>query len=933
MIHLKTILFTPLLLCLCVASYAQTGLLKGRLLNAGSGGPAADVQVAIPALKMLTSTSGLGEYTLSPIPYGNYTVVIGGAATVRDTFRVSIQGAVTDMGDRNVSFNESSALAQQETLMPIITLDAESLTMSDEEGIGGQNVSGLLTGSRDPFINTIAYTFGSYRFQPRGYDRNQQEVLINGVSMNDVETGDAYWSQWGGLNDVFRGRSQTYGLAPSEFAFGGINGTVFFDATAAGQRKQTRATYSLGNRNYRNRVMLTHSTGLMQNGWAFSLSATKRWAEEGYIPGTFYDGYSYFAAVSKKFNSKSMLHLTVFGAPTRRGKMSPTTQEAYDLAGSNYYNPNWGYQNGKKRNSRIADVHQPVGMLSYDYTPNSRTRWQTSVSYQFGKNKGSVLDWYNGENPKPDYYRYMPSYFASDSSSKDPDDARFLQQQQVDWDALYQANFANFETQYDVDGIAGNNVSGRRSVYVLSSYVDDIKKGVISSSLQQVLDDHITLHAGVRFIDQRTETYRQLDDLLGGDYYVNLNQFALTTKQTGLNMNQYDLNTPNRIVKEGDRYGFNYIQHFQKGWGYLQTTATYNKVDFFLSGMAGFNSFDREGLYRNGLFPNNSFGRSTRQNFIIYGVKGGATYKINGRNYLFANAGLSADAPTFDNTFLSPRTRNTTIDNPQVQIAKTIEGGYLMRAPRLNIRAVGYATRIDHATSIKTFYEDYIAYRTLVNYVTEDISMQYTGAELAVNTQLTPEWAVTAVAALGQAFYTNNPEVSVIRDNDTAGVPAFHTVYLRNYNLAAGPQTAASLAVNYRSPKYWYASLTGSFYDNNYVDINHDRRTIQATEALTPGTEIYNQVLEQQKLPAAFSLDLFAGTSILLNKYIKNGIPQRTFLYINLSVNNILDNKKIITGGFEQSRYDFTESNVDKFPPKYFYAYGRNFALNLSLKF
>lgn len=930
--QLKTRLLTPLLVCLCAASYAQTGLLKGRVMNAGTGAPAADVPVAIPSLKMLTASGGLGEYSLSPIPYGDYTVVIGGAGTLRDTFRVTINQPVTDMGDRNVAVNEASAVAQQQELLPLISLDAEALSM-DEESVGGQNVSGLLTGSRDPFINTIAYTFGSYRFQPRGYARNQQEVLINGVPMNDVESGDAYWSQWGGLNDVFRGRSQTYGLAPSEFGFGGINGTVFFDATAAAQRKQVRGTFSIANRSYRNRAMLTWNTGMMQNGWAFSLSASRRWATEGYVPGTFYDGYSYFAAVSKKLNSKSMLHLTAFGAPNRRGKMSPAVQEAYDLAGTNFYNPNWGYQDGKKRNSRIGQIHQPVGILTYDYNPSDKTRWQTSVSYQFGKNKNSVLDWYNGDNPSPVYYRYLPSYYASDSSSKNPLDARFLQQQQIDWDGLYQANFSNYETQMNVNGIAGNNVYGRRSVYVISNYVDDVKKGVFSSSLQQVLDDHITLHAGVRFIDQRTETYRELEDLLGGDYYVNLNQFAISNTQIGQNINQYDLNTPNRLIKEGDRYGFNYIQHFQKGWGYLQTTATYNKVDFFLSGMAGFNSFDREGLYRSGLFPNNSFGKSERQNFLIYGLKGGATYKINGRNYLFVNAGLNADAPTFDNTFISPRTRNTTIDNPQVQTAKTIEGGYLMRAPRLNIRAVGYATRIDNATSIKTFYEDYIAYRTFVNYVTEDISMQYTGAELAVNTQLTPEWAVTGVAALGQAFYTNNPEVSVIRDNDTAGIPAFHTVYIKNYNLAAGPQTAASLAINYRSPKYWYASLTGSFYDNNYVDINPDRRTIEASDALTPGTDLYRRVIEQEKLPSAFTLDLFAGTSILLNKYIKSGLPRRTFLYINLSVNNILDNKEIRTGGFEQTRYDFSESNVDKFPPKYFYAYGRNFSLNLSLKF
>jgi len=928
--YFRSLLLTPLLVCLAALSFAQTGLLKGRLLNAGNGSPAAEVQVTIPALKMLTTTSGTGEYSLSPVPYGSYMVVVGGVTAVRDSFRVTINSPVADMGDRNVVFNETSALAQQLEQIPTIGLEDNQLSVDNEEGIGGQNVSGLLTGSRDPFLSTVAYVFGNYRFQPRGYDRNQQEVLINGVPMNDIETGDAYWSQWGGLNDVFRGRTQTYGLQPSEYGFGGINGTVFFDAAAANQRKQARATYSLSNRGYRNRAMLTYSSGLLKNGWAYSLSASKRWAEEGYVPGTFYDGYSYYAAASKKFGNKHMLNLTVFGAPTRRGKMSPVTQEVFDLAGTNYYNPNWGYQNGVKRNARVADVHQPVGILSYEYTPNDKTRWQTSVSYQFGKNKNSALDWYNGDNPRADYYRYLPSYY--ELNEEDPSNARFLYQQQIDWDGLIQTNYGNYETQYDVNGIAGNNVFGRRSVYVVSSYVDDIKKGVISSSLQQVLSDRVTLHAGVRFVDQRTESYRQLDDLLGGDYYVNLNQFAVQTQQIGQDINQFDLNQPNRLIKEGDRYAYDYIQHFQKAWSYLQFIATFNKVDLFISGTGGFNTFNREGLYRSGLFPNNSYGPSYRQTFAIYGAKGGATYKINGRNYLFVNAGMAADAPTFDNTFISPSTRNTTVDNPTTQTTRSVEGGYLLRAPRFNARVVGYATEIDNATEIKRFYNDDPAFRTFVNYVLQDMKLQFTGAELALSAMVTPQLSVTGVGALGQAFYANNPRVSVVRDNDTTTSITSRKVYIKNYSLATGPQTAASLGFRYSSRQYWNVGLTGSFYDNNYVDINPDRRTIEASDKLTPGTDLYEEVLGQKKLPSAFTVDFNAGASLLLNRWFRQ-LDRRTLLYIYLNVSNLLDNKEIITGGFEQLRYDFTDSQVGKFPPKYFYGYGRNFSLNISLQF
>jgi hypothetical protein len=108
--------------------------------------------------------------------------------------------------------------------------------------------------------------------------------------------------------------------------------------------------------------MFTQSSGLMANGFAYSISFSKRWAQEGYVAGTFYDAYSYYLGISKKLK-KSTFNLISFGAPTRRGKVAPAVQEAYDLAGTNFYNPNWGYQNGEKRNAKVANSFQPRSLL------------------------------------------------------------------------------------------------------------------------------------------------------------------------------------------------------------------------------------------------------------------------------------------------------------------------------------------------------------------------------------------------------------------------------------------------------------------------------------------------------------------------------------------------------------------------------------------
>lgn len=921
------------------AQEKKTALVKGKLLNKATNEIANDVQLTIPYLKILSVSDGGGEFNFSQVPYGSHFLVIGGNTMKLDTIRFDVNASIIDLGILTVVPNDA-ATSVQSIDIPTIALEDNNVSASDD-GVGSQNISGVLTASRDPFLNTTAFVFGPYRFQPRGYDRNQQEVQINGAPMNDIETGDAYWNQWGGLNDVFRGRSNSYGLQPSDYAYGGINGTTFFDASAASQRKQTRVTYSLTNRLYRNRLMVTHSSGLMKNGWAYSLSASRRWSKEGYVSGTFYDGYSYYAAVSKVIGNKHKFNLVTFGAPTRRGKSAPAVQEAYDLAGSNFYNPNWGYQNGEKRNAKVADFFQPTYLFNYEYTPNSRTRWNTAFGFQHGLNKNSTLDWYNAADPRPDYYRYLPSWqlenfkstpdiaaqeYANAVSYWQSNDAN----RQVNWDRLYEVNRNNYEIIRNVNGNPGDSAFGHRSLYVLSNDVDNLKKFIFNTNLQHAVSEHVTFFTGLSFVSQKTESYRQLADLLGGDFFVNYNQFADRTYKNN-SLSQNDLRNPNRIINVGDKYSYNYISRFNKVQWWGQGVFTFNKVDLFIAANFGSNSFSREGLFQNGLYADNSFGKSAIQRFAIYGLKGGITYKINGRNYLFINGSLNQDAPTNDNTFVSPRTRNQVVENPTAQKTNSLEGGYLLHAPRINGRLVGYVTDVKNATEIKRFYNDDPSYQTFVNYTLTNMNTRFTGIEFALDVKVSSSLNVTGVAAVGQAFYTNRPTVNVYRDNDTVTSASSRETFIQNYYLAVGPQSAYSLGLNYRSRRYWYASLSSNYFARNYVDVNPDRRSTAAAEGIVRNSPEWNNIINQQVNPTAFTLDLFFGKSFLLSKIVKS-LPRNTFLYLNVGVNNLLDNQDIRTGGFEQLRYDFAGKNPNKFPPKYFYGFGRNFFVNLSIK-
>ncbi|HUN03366.1 MAG TPA: TonB-dependent receptor, partial [Niabella sp.] len=93
-----------------------------------------------------------------------------------------------------------------------------------------------------------------------------------------------------------------------------------------------------------------------------------------------------------------------------------------------------------------------------------------------------------------------------------------------------------------------------------------------------------------------------------------------------------------------------------------------------------------------------------------------------------------------------------------------------------------------------------------------------------------------------------------------------------------------------------------------------------------------SKILAQEKFPDQFTLDFFGGWSKLLpRKYYVNN--KRTYLVFNLGVNNLLNNTNIRSGGFEQLRFDYENKNVDKFPPKYYYAYGLNYFASVAFRF
>ncbi len=92
-----------------------------------------------------------------------------------------------------------------------------------------------------------------------------------------------------------------------------------------------------------------------------------------------------------------------------------------------------------------------------------------------------------------------------------------------------------------------------------------------------------------------------------------------------------------------------------------------------------------------------------------------------------------------------------------------------------------------------------------------------------------------------------------------------------------------------------------------------------------PNSDLWDQIINQEKLEDQFTMDLFARKTWKVKGY---------YIYLNAGINNILNNTDFITGGYEQRRFTYIDEsvddiNVDKYPPKYFYAYGVNYFISL----
>ncbi len=883
----------------------------------------ANVVVSIIGANTKTVTDADGNFVLTGAPVGNQILTIAFAGYVPLNMPISLkQGEVLELG---TVFMEEDFSDDEEN--SIISLSADD---DAEDNGSSESVGGLLQSSKDIFSRAAAFNFPWFRV--RGYDSENAEVLLNGVRMNKVGNGRPQWSDWGGLNDVLRNQQFANGLAPAELSFGGVLGSTAIDARAASQRAGTRVSTAFTNRGYSGRLMVTHNSGLNDKGWAYSVSASRRYAQEGYYEGSTYNANSFFASVSKKLNEKHTLNLTALYTPNRRGKSSPNTQEVYDLKGLKY-NSYWGKQEGVNRNSRMKEIKEPIFILSHDWEVSDKTFVNTNIAYQTGSVGNSRLGYYRANNPDPTYYKKLPSYAMSrnDYANAYRLEQAFQNDGQLDWSAIYTANSVGDNADY----------------YLYEDRNDDTTTS-FNTNISTELNDNITLNGRINYSQLKSENFAYMLDLLGAKYHTDIDGYG----QANTPEEQFDLNNPNRQIQVGDKFNYNYNVTSSLFEAFAQAQFTYNKVDFFVAANLANTSHQREGLYKNGIYATNSFGKGAKQTFSDVSFKGGLTYKLTGRHSLSANVGMLSVAPNLRKTFGNSRVNNNIVPNITSQKITSFDASYIYKGTNIKARLTGYMTGFQNGVETAFYYAEGILggvdannqaiSSDFVGEITTGVDKQNKGIEFGMEVQATPTIKITTVASLGSFKYVNNPNLYLTSETAANGYIDYGKTYLNKVNVGGTAQRAYSLGFEYRDPKYWWFGVNGNYISDNYINVSRITRTdnfyrdTDGTILVNPETgnmvtqEDVDGLLTQEKFDSAVLVNFIGGKSWKIgDKYIG--------VFANIS--NILGTE-YKTGGFEQARKaNFVELQADRaldtptFGNKYWYGNKTTYYLNIYLRF
>lgn len=924
---MRKTLLTLLVGSLAIFASAQTSL-KGKLIDESTSQPIAGATVTLANQNVTTTTNAVGEFTLFYLDAMDEEVVIE-AEGYNGTIELIQLNAdqVNEMDPVKMSVD----IAKETKDEVLINISDEDL--NDDEG-KSQAQASAASASTDVFNATTSFAWSTARYRNRGYDQTEETYYIMGLPFNTAERGTFSFSSMGGLNDASRYKETVLPMEATSFTFGGIGQSTNYLMDASRFAQGWKVSAAGTNRNYKAAVRASYASGPLKNGWSFIGQLAFRFSpyttQKGIIgEGINYYSLGYFFSADKTWDNGNHLTLVTFGAPTMRGQSGAVTQEVYDLTGTNNYNPYWGYQDGHIRNSRIVKAFDPTVIAAFDLNINEFNKMKFAAGGHYSFYSNSAINFYNAPDPRPDYYRNLPSFLwdgqivngnseqlygtdgkhypygnfiGSDMNgvnlgqgftgldgkvvgpSVDAKSYNNLVEKwqsrddkatQIDWDALYAANYANNKN--------GNDMAR----YFVERRHNDIYEAMASINWTNTKFDHLKMTLAVEGKHSTGVHYKSMDDLLGANQWIDIDPFAdrdIKDLATNISMSQEEMEkvklnnlaNPKAVVLGGDKFGYDYRVNVETAKIWYQNQWNFNEIDFYyalqltysgiqrstnmLNGRAWYLATlnpDAADLYlgsksdaikavKNNDYTGLGYSLGKRHDFIDPAFKLGFTYKINGRNRIKFNALAETKAPLARNAYISQRVHDRAIDVIYTHDAaknlkdfyaaseKIVSGDltYEFSYPIVRGRITAFYSRFWDGSELNGYYDDET--RTFVNQAISGINKRHCGIEAAAAFKLGTYFTLTPALSVGDYRYTSNTYAVTSAENGmelgknpVTNAPIYEvrdSVLMKGVRVASGPQVNASLKLSFFHPKMWFADVTISYYDHSFLNVAPSRR-------------------------------------------------------------------------------------------------------------
>ncbi len=958
---MKRLLFILCTLALVVSAQAQkTGKVFGTIKDAGTSETLIQATILFGEKGVLSDFDG--NYSIE-LPYGTYTVKASyvGYTPIEKTIEVNSPSQQLDIKLSGVLLQAAEVvtdlIVDRET--PIAVSDIKPIQIQEE--LGSQPIPMILNSTPGVYATMEGSDDNGPSISIRGFKQRNVSVMIDGIPVNDMETGGVFWNNWFGLDLVTQTMQVQRGLGASKLALPAIGGTVNVVTQGIDAKKQTSVKQEVGSNGFL-RTTLGHTTGRLKGGWGFTFAGSYK-RDNGFITNTGSEAFFYYGKIQKELGNH-VLSFSAMGAPslnnTRAYQQRIVTHDK-DYARSlfdgsdaeyarlmNYSQEHRAISNGP--NAPVVVDGQLVGFtqdilidsLNNVYGFNSEQDFmnvmnQTSFidtsdviqrglryNIHWGELNGEQLNERQNRYHKPLFslrhsWRVSDKFFVSNmayaSYGRGGGTALapglglgdYDQNGQVDFQRFFNANTTSVSS---IDPLYSE--TERKSGWILRKGFNNHQWLGLLSTFKWEQSEKLSVSGGVDFRTYKAQHYAEVYDLLGGDYYIpnNFPEGEDPMKRVGDRID-YDNEV---FVNWGGLFGL--AEYKATLWNaFLNVSAVYqgyNRIDNFI---------EPEDTERTG--ADKESGWKWIPGFT---VKAGGAYKLSEWSNVFMNAGhlnrtpVSRNVIGFDNKFVQ------NVENEEVT---SLELGYKYSRYPFTLNVNGYYTiwnnrPLDELLSIELPSGERV--RANVN----AMSALHQGLEVDAAYKFSNVWSIEGYVSLGDWKWTSSEDSLVLIDQETnlpylnpnTGDPETISYNAAGVYVGDAPQFQYSLAVKY-AKKGFYIKPRFTFFDKFYADFDPFSLFDE------------NEGRQSWRIPAYGLLDIHAGYGFDLKE---SKIDFRLSVFNALNTIYIINaqNNDVNALPFYRNandRYSFRQNNFDASSASVYMGQGARMNFSVRVRF